>query len=263
MTYYYLDEIDTSANADTFYEGMVSTEANFLLLDNEVYDARGSCASVGTRLSGSINADGTPIATPSTAVDWVASGSTPTYVGTTSFTVPTDVSAIYTVGRKLKIALGASTVYNIVLASAYTTVTTITVATANITNLISGVSYGQCSTDATGGNPAQSYLVAKTADYTVTHMDLFSGITFTNTGAAGAVNFTLPAGVNGYKASFAVTVAQYLKFTANGTEKFRYLGTQGAAGGYVRINIIGRMAIVEWLGSEWGLSLVGEWNYDQ
>ncbi|HDZ25897.1 MAG TPA: hypothetical protein ENH65_05225, partial [Candidatus Aminicenantes bacterium] len=40
MAYNYLTEIDYSASGDTFYTGMVTSEANFLSIDNEIYNAR-------------------------------------------------------------------------------------------------------------------------------------------------------------------------------------------------------------------------------
>ncbi len=40
MGYNYLTKIDYSASGDTFYTGMVTAEANFLSIDNEIYNAR-------------------------------------------------------------------------------------------------------------------------------------------------------------------------------------------------------------------------------
>ncbi|WP_020475716.1 head decoration protein [Zavarzinella formosa] len=53
---------------------------------------------------------------------------------------------------------------------------------------------------------------AKTADYTVTAAD--SGKQFTTTGAAGAVNFTLPACAKGYRFRFVNIVNQNMTITA-------------------------------------------------
>lgn len=53
---------------------------------------------------------------------------------------------------------------------------------------------------------------AKTADYTLTAAD--SGKQFTTTGAAGAVNFTLPALAKGYRFRFCNTVNQNMTITA-------------------------------------------------
>ena len=149
MAYNYLTKIDYSANADTFYEGMVTSEANFLLLDNEIYAARGSAASLDARLDVALNEDGSAKAAAGIVANWVTGG-TPTYIGTTSFSVVGDQTAIYTAGRRLACALGGTTVYNAVVSSAYTTLTTVTVDTANLTSNLSGVSYGIVSTGATG-----------------------------------------------------------------------------------------------------------------
>jgi len=106
-------------------------------------------------------------------------------------------------------------------------------------------------------------LSAKTADATLTAAELLGATIFTNTGASGAVNLTLPAGSSGHRFMGIVTVAQYLRFTADGTEKFRYRANQSAAGGYIRTNVVGNIISGYWTGSEWGLSLVGAILYDE
>ena len=157
MAYNYLTEIDYSANTDTFYEGIVTAEANFLLLDNEIYAARGSAASLDARLDVALNEDGSAKAAAGIVANWVT-GSTPTYIGTTSFSVVGDQTAIYTAGRRLACALGGTTVYNDVVSSAYTTVTTVTVTTANLTADLSAVSYGVISTGSTGSVPIHDHV---------------------------------------------------------------------------------------------------------
>jgi len=107
-------------------------------------------------------------------------------------------------------------------------------------------------------------LTAKTANYSVLAADLIGVYTFTNKGAAGEINFSLPAGAANYKVNFYVAAAQYLKVTADGSEKFRYQGTQGAAGGYVRSNVVGTFFTIFWSGDDWVIcSLEGELNYDE
>lgn len=59
---------------------------------------------------------------------WVSSGLTPTYVNATSFTVPGDNTSNFHVGRRLKFSVTAGTVYGRITASAYTSLTTVTVA---------------------------------------------------------------------------------------------------------------------------------------
>jgi hypothetical protein len=62
-----------------------------------------------------------------TTSQWTASGLTPTYVSATQFTVPGDRTSTLTVNRRLKLTVTAGTVYGYITASAYTTLTTVTV----------------------------------------------------------------------------------------------------------------------------------------
>lgn len=64
------------------------------------------------------------------ASEWVASGLTPTYINTTSFSVPGDQTNVLHVNRRLRMSTTAGTVYASITAAAYSTgVSTITVAT--------------------------------------------------------------------------------------------------------------------------------------
>ena len=58
---------------------------------------------------------------------WYAPGLAPTYVSTVSFTLVGDQTAAFHVGRRFKAVVTAGTVYGTITASAYTTLTTITV----------------------------------------------------------------------------------------------------------------------------------------
>jgi hypothetical protein len=58
---------------------------------------------------------------------WQASGVTPTYVSTTSFTLPGDQTSEFHVGRRLQFTTSAGTVYGIITSSTYTTLTTVVV----------------------------------------------------------------------------------------------------------------------------------------
>jgi len=112
---------------------------------------------------------------------------------------------------------------------------------------------------------AVAYVVTdKTSTGNLTAADVNGRTLITNTGAAGAIDLTLPAGADGYVARFNVTVAQYLKVLANGTEKIRYNETQSAAGGYIRENTIGRYVELVWNGTEWIVTgMLGTWNMDE
>jgi hypothetical protein len=61
------------------------------------------------------------------ASEWVESGFVPTYVSATSFTVPGDQTDVLLVGRRLKTANTAGTIYSTITASVFTTLTTVTV----------------------------------------------------------------------------------------------------------------------------------------
>lgn len=75
---------------------------------------------------------------------WVASGLTPTYVSATQFTVTGDQTSAFHVGRRLKTTNTSGTIYSRITASAYTTLTTITVVndSGSLDSGLSAVSYG-------------------------------------------------------------------------------------------------------------------------
>lgn len=113
------------------------------------------------------------------------------------------------------------------------------------------------------GREFKGVLVHKTGDVALTAAELTGLKIITNTGAGGAIDLTLPAGTADYAIKAVVTVAQYLRFTANGTETIRFLATQSAAGGYVRSNVIGNMIELVWSGTEWVITGIGgAWTYD-
>lgn len=99
-------------------------------------------------------------------------------------------------------------------------------------------------------------ILAKIADYTVTSEDLLSNRTFTNTGASGTINLSLPAGATNHKMKFLVTVAQIFRITANGTETFRYSTTVGSAGGYIQSNAVGTCGTIIWSGTGWVITVL-------
>jgi len=109
-----------------------------------------------------------------------------------------------------------------------------------------------------------SDLIAKTVSTGIAAAELLGNTVITNTGAVAAINLTLPAGADNSAVEFEVTVAQYLKITANGTDKFRYYGEEGAAGGYVRSNEVGTRWKITWSGANWSIhDLVGVLSYDE
>jgi len=68
------------------------------------------------------------IATWFAAAEWINPALTPTYVSGTQFTVPGNLTALYAVGRRVRTVNTGGTLYGTVTASAYTTLTTVTVA---------------------------------------------------------------------------------------------------------------------------------------
>jgi hypothetical protein len=78
------------------------------------------------------------------ASEWVESGYVPTYVSATSFTVPGDQTDTLHVGRRVKTANTAGTVYSTITASVFGAATTVTVANSSGTldSGLSAVSYG-------------------------------------------------------------------------------------------------------------------------
>lgn len=71
--------------------------------------------------------------------EWLNYGLTPTYVSATQFTVTGNQTGIFSVGRRVKAMVSAGAVYGTITASAFTSLTTVTVA-LDSGNLDSGVS---------------------------------------------------------------------------------------------------------------------------
>lgn len=58
--------------------------------------------------------------------EWQSFGDTPTYVSSTQFTVPGNLTSRYSVGRRVRAAVTAGTVYGTITTSAFTSLTTVT-----------------------------------------------------------------------------------------------------------------------------------------
>ena len=65
--------------------------------------------------------------TATTTSQWITAGATPTYISTTQFTLIGDKTADFHVGRRVKFTVTAGTVYGRISATAYTTLTTVTI----------------------------------------------------------------------------------------------------------------------------------------
>lgn len=79
-----------------------------------------------------------------TVDQWISSGLTPTYISSTSFSVPGDQTSPLSYGRRLKITVSSGTVYGTITSSTYSTLTTIVVSldSGAIDAGISQFSYG-------------------------------------------------------------------------------------------------------------------------
>ena len=99
---------------------------------------------------------------------------------------------------------------------------------------------------------SQSRLNKTQADntYTLVAADLLGTQTITNTGASAETLLAVPAGSDGdIFGPILITAAQYVRMTANGSEKIRYGSEQSAAGGYVRTNAVGVTYGGRWSGT--------------
>jgi hypothetical protein len=98
--------------------------------------------------------------------------------------------------------------------------------------------------------------------YTVVAGDLNGAYVFTNTGATGEIIFQLPVGADGYRFMACVTAAYQLTLKAATGEKFRFLETQGSAGGTVYASTVGYIIKGYWSGTEWVIDGLGRaWTY--
>ena len=75
---------------------------------------------------------------------WLSSNVTPTYISATQFSVPGDQTSNFQLGRRVKLTVTAGTVYGQITASAFTTLTTVTVSldSGALDSGLSAVSYG-------------------------------------------------------------------------------------------------------------------------
>jgi hypothetical protein len=124
-----------------------------------------------------------------------------------------------------------------------------------------GTSSPAATLDVRGSLLVQRPITAKTGNYTVSTSD--SNTWFTNNGAAGEVDFTLPACTTaGYTLSFDVEAAQILKIIANGTDTLRNGATVSATGGRAQANTVGSvLRIVCGASGKWTTeSIIGTWT---
>lgn len=113
---------------------------------------------------------------------------------------------------------------------------------------------------ATGGLGHRRLVTAKTTNYTVVNAD--SGTLFTNAGAAGSVNFTLPTAVAGLTYSFYVDANQTLTITAGSSTTIRNASTVSSSAGTFSTNTVGNflkitaISTTQWICE----SITGTWT---
>ena len=113
-------------------------------INDEVIEARGTAASLDARLDQALNEDGTLKGSAPASGWWSTEGETATYVNTTTFTLPGDQTAVYTVGRPVYFSgVAGAPQYSRVVSSTYTSSTSIVIQDAVLDGSLSGVFYGQ------------------------------------------------------------------------------------------------------------------------
>jgi len=121
--------------------------------------------------------------------EWIA-GPTPTFIGTTSFSLVGDQTSTFHVGRRLKTTNSGGTIYSRISATAFTTLTTVTVVNDSgvLDSGLSAVSYGLISAvnSSDPSYPAGSALVHIAGTETITGDKSFSG----NNSHSGTEDYT-------------------------------------------------------------------------
>lgn len=104
------EDYEAHAGNATTAHGINTIAAAAAAAQAEVTAARGSKAALATRLSVALQADG-GIKLSSIASKWLDNGDVPTYISTTSFSVPGDRTLVYLAGVILRCTVSASYVY--------------------------------------------------------------------------------------------------------------------------------------------------------
>jgi len=103
------DTVTHKANSTTAH-GINTIAASAAAAQAEVTTARGSLTTLDTRLSVGMQANGV-IKLSSIASKWLDNGDVPTYLTTTTFSVPSDRTKVYIAGTILRCTVSASYVY--------------------------------------------------------------------------------------------------------------------------------------------------------
>jgi len=114
-------------------------------------------------------------------------------------------------------------------------------------------------TPAASGNGVPLTVVAKTSDYTLLSSDAQK--VFTNRGAPGIVNFTLPTWASGLSYNIAVATAQTVQVTAPGSDVIQVSTLTSSGGGNTSASSVGSsLKLVAVASGLWmAMSVTGTW----
>lgn len=121
----------------------------------------------------------------STVSEWQASGLTPTYVGTTSFTVAGDQTTDLHVGRRLKITVSGGTRYGIVASTSYSDPNTTIVVILDSGTLDSGISEFSIGLTS-ASNTSVSFIKDLAADACACRISMTTAVSVTTADVTGA-----------------------------------------------------------------------------
>lgn len=126
--------------------------------------------------------------------EWVTSNLTPTYVSGTQFTVVGNQTSLFTVNRRVQFGVNSGTYYGYVSASAYTSLTTVTLVNDStaMDSTISSVNYGFI--NATNTSVPQQYIIAA-GDKVPSRLNK-SGQLMTNNGTDSSWSATMTIAIN-------------------------------------------------------------------
>lgn len=98
---------------------------------------------------------------------------------------------------------------------------------------------------------------------TLLSTDCIGTKTFTNTGATNEVIMLLPPGEDGFRVNAIVTTSNLFTFKASEFETIRYLDVISKLNGYITSSTVGHQLQLEWSGTQWVASIIGEnWSIE-
>lgn len=131
--------------------------------------------------------------------EWLNYGDVPTYVSATQFTVPANLTSRYSVGRRVKAIVTAGAIYGSISSSAYTSLTTVTVAwdSGSLDGGLSEVDVGMLNPAAPSISALPSFLVTGNAFQVGNGQNAEIDLKLSNSNTTGWF-FLTPSGVAGF-----------------------------------------------------------------